>query len=46
MNGLLRADLAAEHLDRAVADHFVHVHVRLRAAARLEDHQRENVKLW
>ena len=41
MDGRLGAHLAAEQLDGAVRDHLVHIHVGLRAAARLEDDQRE-----
>ncbi len=40
---LLAAHHAAGHLDRAVRDDLVRVHVRLRAAARLPDEQREVV---
>ncbi len=41
MHRLLRAHLPAEHLDGAVRDHLVHVHVGLRAGAGLPDHQRK-----
>ena len=41
--GVLRAQLAAGDLDRAVRDHLVRVHVRLRARARLPHEQREVV---
>ena len=41
MHGLLGAELAAEQLDRAVAQHLVHVHVALRTAAGLPHHERE-----
>ena len=41
MHGLLRAHLAAQHLDGAVGDHLVGVHVRLGAGAGLPDDQRE-----
>ena len=41
MHRLLRALLAAQHLDGAVRDHLVGVHVGLRAGARLPDHQRK-----
>ncbi|MNN21616.1 hypothetical protein D3C81_1349450 [compost metagenome] len=40
---LLGAHLAAQHLDGAVRDDFVGVHVRLGARTRLPDHQREVV---
>ena len=40
---LLRAHLAAQHLDGAVRDHLVGVHVRLGARAGLPDDQREMV---
>ena len=43
MDRLLRADLAAGDLDGPVRDHLVGVHVRLCAAASLEDNQREMV---
>ncbi len=43
MHGLLRAHDAAEQLDRAIADHFVGVHVGLRARAGLPDHEREMI---
>ena len=43
MHRLLRAHLAAQELDGAVADHFIGVHVALGAAARLPDHQRKVV---
>ena len=43
MNRLFRAELPAENLNGAVRDHFVHVHVGLRARASLEDDQREVV---
>ena len=39
----LRAELPARHLDRAVRDDLVRVHVGLRAGARLPDVQREVV---
>ena len=41
MDRLLRADDAARELDRAVGDHLVGVHVRLRAGAGLEHDQRK-----
>ena len=41
MNRLLAAHLAAGNLNRAIGDHFVGVHVGLRAAARLPDAQRK-----
>ena len=41
--GDLRAHVAAGHLDRAVGDDLVDVHVRLRARAGLPDEQREVV---
>jgi hypothetical protein len=41
MQQALRAALAAEQLGGAVGQHLVGVHVRLRAGARLPDHQRE-----
>ena len=41
MNGLLAAHHAAGNFDGAIGDHFVRVHVRLRAAAGLPDAQRE-----
>ena len=41
MHRAFRADLAAEHFDRAVGDHFVGIHVALRAGAGLPDHQRK-----
>ena len=40
---LLGADLAAEHLDRAVGDHLVDVHVGLGARAGLPDDEREMI---
>jgi hypothetical protein len=43
MDGVLRAELSAEHLDGAVGDHLVGVHVRLRARPGLEHDQREVV---
>ena len=43
MNRLLRAHHAAEHLDRAVRDHLIGVHVGLRAGAGLPDDQREMI---
>jgi hypothetical protein len=43
MDRLLRAENAARHLDGAIGDHLVHVHVALRAAAGLPDAQREVV---
>ena len=43
MHRLLRAHHAAGDLDRAVGDHLVGIHVRLRAAAGLEHHQRKVV---
>ncbi len=39
--GFLRAHRAAQHLDGAVRDHLVRVHVRLRARTGLPDDQRE-----
>ena len=39
--GVLRAELAAEQLDGAVADHLVDVHVGLGAGAGLPDVERE-----
>ena len=41
MHRLLGAHHAAQHLDRAVRDHLVGVHVGLRAGAGLPHHQRE-----
>jgi hypothetical protein len=41
MHRLLAAELPADQLDRAVADHLVDVHVGLRAGAGLPDVQRE-----
>src|SRR5690349_2391091 len=41
MNRLLRADLAAQHLDGAVRDHFVRVHVGLRAGTGLPHDERK-----
>ena len=41
VNRRLRADLAAQHLDRAVRDHLVGIHVGLGAGPGLPDHQRE-----
>src|SRR5579859_1864270 len=41
MNGFLAAHRAAGDFDGAVGDHFVDVHVGLRAAAGLPDAQRE-----
>src|SRR5271170_670233 len=41
MNGLLAAHFSARNLDGAVRNHFVDVHVRLRAAAGLPDAQRK-----
>ena len=41
VHGLLGALLPAEHLDGAVGDHLVGVHVGLRARARLPDGERE-----
>ena len=41
MNRLLRADRAASKLDRPVGDHFVGVHVGLRAGTGLEHNQRK-----
>ncbi|MNL18942.1 hypothetical protein D3C87_1401150 [compost metagenome] len=41
VNRLLAADLAAQQLDGAVGDHFVEVHVGLRARAGLPDRKRE-----
>ncbi len=41
MNGILAAELAARHLDRAIGDHLVDVHIRLRAAAGLPHAQRK-----
>ena len=43
MDRLFRAHLAAKHLDGAVRDDFVGIHVRLRAGARLPDDEREMV---
>jgi hypothetical protein len=39
MHRLLRTHLAARKLDRTIGDDLIHVHVRLRAAARLPDSQ-------
>ncbi len=41
VHGRLAAQLPAQQLDRAVGDDLVHVHVGLRARARLPHHQRE-----
>ena len=41
MNGFLAPHLAARNLDRAVGDHFVHVHVGLRTRPGLPNAQRE-----
>jgi hypothetical protein len=41
VDGLLRAHLAADHLDRAVRDDLVAFMFGLRAAAGLPDDQRE-----
>ncbi len=41
VNGLFRADDATRELDRAVGDHLVGVHVRLRAGTGLEHDQRK-----
>jgi hypothetical protein len=41
--GFFEPIVAAQHLDRAVRDHFVGIHVRLRAGARLPDDQRKIV---
>ena len=38
---LLVTEIAAENLDGAVGEHFVHIHVRLRARTRLPDDERE-----
>ncbi len=43
MHRLLAAHRAAQHLDGAVGDHLVGVHVGLGAGAGLPDHQREVV---
>ena len=43
MNGRLRAHLAAEHLDGAVGDDFIGIHVGLGARPRLPDNQRKVV---
>ena len=43
MNRLLAAEHAAGHLDRAIRDHLVGVHVGLRAAAGLPDAQRKMI---
>jgi len=43
VDGLLGAHLAAQHLDGAVRDHLVGVHVRLGARAGLPDREREVV---
>src|SRR5437868_2396505 len=41
MHEALRAALAAEELGGAIGQHLVHVHVALRAGARLPDHERK-----
>ncbi len=41
MDGLLRTHHPAQHLDGAVRDDLVRIHVRLRARARLPDGERE-----
>src|ERR1035437_1849337 len=41
MDGLLAAHLAASDLDSTIGDHFVGVHIRLRATACLPDAERE-----
>ena len=41
MDRLFASDDAAGELDRAIADHFVGIHVRLRARSRLEHNQWE-----
>ena len=41
VHGLLGAHLAAQHLDGAVGDHLVGIHVGLGAGARLPDDERE-----
>jgi hypothetical protein len=41
MHRRLAAELAAEQLDRAVRDHLIEVHVRLRARTGLPDDKRE-----
>ena len=43
MDRILRADHAAEHLDGAVGDHFIGVHIGLGARAGLPDRQGEMV---
>ncbi len=43
MNRLLGAGLAAQQFAGAIADHFVEIHVGLRAGAGLPHHQREVV---
>ncbi len=43
MDRLFRAHLAAQHLDGAVGDHLIGVHVGLRARAGLPHHQREMI---
>jgi hypothetical protein len=43
MHGLLAAQLAPQNLDRPIADHLVRVHIALRAAPSLENHQWEMV---
>src|ERR1700733_6543251 len=43
MNGFLRSHLAARNLNSAIRDHFIDIHIGLRAAARLPDAQRELV---
>ena len=43
VDGLLGAHLTAKHLNSAVRDHFVGVHVGLGARPGLPDHQREMV---
>ena len=41
MNGLFAPHLAAGNLNGTIGDHFVAIHVGLRAAARLPDAQRK-----
>ena len=43
MHRLLRADNSTKHLDGAVGDYLIDIHVRLRARAGLKDHQREMI---
>ena len=43
MNRVLRAEIAAQHLDRAVCDDLVGVHVGLGAGAGLPNRQRKMI---